>query len=715
MATGLTLAVDIGTGFTTAAVAVGGRLEPLRLAPDGPMRAVVSLSHDGRLLTGQAAADIAATHPDRAEPCPLRALETTDQVRLGNTMIPTIELIAAILRQVSHEATRHIAGPPPQVVLTAPVRWGGVEVDRLRAAASRAGLTGVTLLPEPIAAARWQADPTSIRPGATIAVYDLGAATFAATILTATPGGFEIRGEPGGNPDLGGNKIDDILLRRIADRASKTDSRAWNTLWADLSPSGQQLRNQIRQQVVAAKEALSTATSHTVRVGGSVGDVEITRADLEASIDSELRATVTELIRTAESAGVRPGELAEIFLVGGSTQIPRISALLLEMSGVRPRPPRDPQYAIPLGALLTVGAMGSPASPGYGAAYAVGTAGGAAAAHPGSDPNATRILPEAAASAAVGPDACPSPGQEPYPSGAQGPYPSGAQEQYPPTARYPFGQFPSGSQSPYMPQTGPRDNFAPSGGYPPPTGYPPGSYPPPGAYPPGPYPGGPYPAGGPSGRPTSRRTGLIAGIAAAVLIAVAVPVIALTVAGSDKPRTRPSAGPILPVIPAGPTSSATPSRPSTPATTPPATGSTGGLTAAESDLEAKLDPTEMTDCVENSDDEDSDIDASLKCRSSNGTTVRAFHYYGSGSLHSDVQDRSDQITEDGACRNGGSNVETWHLRSSPNVDVGSLLCYYDNDHYVLFWSYDDDLVSFAATGTDAAALFEWWKEFDPLA
>ncbi|WP_165485318.1 Hsp70 family protein [Protofrankia symbiont of Coriaria ruscifolia] len=712
MATGLTLAVDIGTGFTTAAVAVDGRLEPLRLAPDGPMRAVVSLSHDGRLLTGSAAADIAATHPDRAQPCPLQALENTDQVQLGSTVIPTIELIAAVLRQVVHEATRHSAGPPPaQVVLTAPVRWSGAEVDRLRAAAFRAGLTNVTLLPEPIAAARWQADPAGLRPGSTIAVYDLGAATFAATILTATPGGFEIRGEPGGNPDFGGNKIDDILLRRVADRAGKTDSRAWNALWADPSPSGQQLHTRIRQQVVAAKEALSTTTSHTVRVGGSVGDVEITRADLEASIDGELRATVTELIRTAENAGVRPGELAEIFLVGGSAQIPRISALLLEMSGVRPRPPHDPQYAIPLGALLTVGAVGSPTAPGYGAGYAatatggVATAGGAAAAHSGSDPNATRILPESATSAAaVGPDADPRHGQEQHPSGARGQYPSGAQDQYVPTARYPFGQFPSGPHSPYTPQTSPQGNLTPVGGYPPPTGYPP----------PGAYPAGPYPAGGPSGRPASRRTGLIAGIAAAVLIAVAVPVIALTAASSDNPKTGPSAGPTLPVIPAGPTSATTPARPSTPSTTPSTTSSTGGLTAAENDLEAMLDPAEMTDCVENSDDEDSDIDASLKCRSNNGTTVRAFHYYDSGSLHGDIKYRSDQITEDGACRNGRNSVETWHLRSDPNVDVGSLLCYYDNGYYVIFWSYDDDLVAFVAGSTDAAALFEWWKGFDPL-
>ncbi|WP_165001388.1 Hsp70 family protein, partial [Candidatus Protofrankia datiscae] len=331
------------------------------------MPAVVSLSHDGRLLTGSAAVDIAVTHPDRAQPCPLRALESTEQVQLGGTAIPTIELVAALLRQVSHEAMSRFPGPPPaQVVLTAPVRWGSAEVERLRAAAFRAGLTSVTLLPEPVAAARWQADPAGFQPGTTLAVYDLGATSLATTVLTATPGGFDIRGEPGGNPGFGGDTIDDILLRRIGERATKTDSQAWNALWADQSPSGQRSRSQIRQQVVAAKEALSTATSHTVRAGGSVGDIELTRADLEAVIEGELRATVAELIRTAESAGVRPGGLAEVFLVGGSTQIPRISALLLEMVGVSPRPPRDPRYAVALGALVAVGAASGPAPTGHG-------------------------------------------------------------------------------------------------------------------------------------------------------------------------------------------------------------------------------------------------------------------------------------------------------------------------------------------------------------
>ncbi|ONH35369.1 hypothetical protein BL254_11940 [Protofrankia sp. BMG5.30] len=750
MATGLTLAVDIGTGFTVAATAVDGRSEPLPLGPDGPMPAVVSLSHDGRLLTGSAAVDIAVTHPDRAQPRPLRALESTEQVQLGGTAIPTIELVAAVLRQVSHETMSRFPGPPPaQVVLTAPVRWGSAEVERLRAAAFRAGLSSVTLLPEPVAAARWQADPAGFQPGTTVAVYDLGATSLATTVLTATPGGFDIRGEPGGNPGFGGDTIDDILLRRIGERATKTDSQAWNALWADQSPSGQRSRGQIRQQVVAAKEALSTASSHTVRAGGSVGDLELTRADLEAAIEGELRATVAELIRTAESAGVRPGGLAEVFLVGGSTQIPRISALLLEMVGVSPRPPRDPRYAVALGALVAVGAASGPAPTGHGpgrpaggaagiggaagAAAAGGivgaaAAGGAVPAQPGPDLNATRFLPEAGpARAAAGPDAEPRQGQEQYPSGPQGPYQPGTPDEYAPTARAPYGQFPPGAQHPYPPTT-PQGGFAQSGGYPPPGGYPPGSYPPPGGYPPGGYPAGPYPAdpyqpgpypaGGPPGQPTPRRTGLIIGIVAAVLVAVAVPVIALTVAGSDKSGGRASAGPTLPVIPAGPTGAATSTsgRPSaTPATTPPSARFTGGLTAAQSDLEATLDPTEIDDCVGNSDDEDSDIEASLTCRSSSGTLVRAFHYYDSGSLRNDIDYRSGQITEDGSCRTGRNSIETWHVTSRPNVDVGSLLCYHDGGNYVIFWSYDDDLTAFAAQGTDAAALFKWWQGFDPLA
>ncbi|WP_239395439.1 Hsp70 family protein, partial [Frankia sp. CiP3] len=432
MTTGQTLAVDLGTGYTSACVGLDGRGESLRLGPGGPMPAVVSLSLDGRLLTGTAAVDVAATHPDRAQRHPLQALETTERVQLGEVTIPTIELIAAVLRQVLHEAARHAPGPPPrQVVLTAPARWTATEVDSLRAAATRAGLTDVMLLPEPIAAARYHAAPDSIRAGTAVAIYDLGATTLATTILTATPNGFEIRGEPGGNPAFGGDDIDDALLRQLADRARTVDSAAWDELWADLSPSGRQRHNQLRQQVIAAKEGLSTATVRAIAVGGSIGDIQLTRAELEASIEGDLRATVTELIRTIERAGIRPGELSAIFLVGGSTRIPRISALVTELTGIRPRPAADPQAATALGALLTATATAMPAGP-------------------GSIPYAARVAAE--------PEA-----------GAAGAHPFGARDDYAPTARYPFGELPR------------SDTYPSPGAYPPPAGYPPpGSYPPPG-------------------------------------------------------------------------------------------------------------------------------------------------------------------------------------------------------------------------------------------
>ncbi len=582
----------------------------------------------------------------------MRALETTDQVQLAGTTIPTIELIAAILRQVLHEASRHAPGPPPgQVVLTAPVRWTPTEIDKLRAAAARAGLTDIVLLPEPIAAARWHADPAGIRAGAAVAVYDLGATTLATTILTATPNGFEIRGEPGGNPAFGGEDIDDILLRRVAERARTVDSRAWDALWADLSPSARQRHHQLRQQVVAAKEALSTTTGHTVAVGGTIGDIEVTRTDLEASIEGDLRATVTELIRTAQSAGVRPGELTAIFLVGGSTRIPRVSALLAEMTGIQPRPADDPQAAIALGALRTV--TTTPAGP---------------AVRPEPAPYATRVLPASAAAMAGGPN------------------PSAPRDQYPPTVHYPFGE---------QPPSGP---YPPSGGYPPPGGYPPGPM------------GGP-----PQQRPPRRRPAVMIGMIVALLaLAVGIPVIALTMTSSDKPAPGPTASRTLPAIPTGPADTSRPTSSASASASPSARGTADGLTVAQRRLRALLDPAEMTGCKANPDAEDADIDASLTCTASNGTTVIAFHYYTARSLRNDVDYRSSQIDNEGSCRNGRSSVGTWQVDGDSSIDVGALLCYYHSGQFVMFWSYDLDLVSFGAADTDAATLYQWWKRFEPL-
>ncbi len=694
MTTGLTLAVDIGTGFTTAAIAVNGQAEILRLGPDGPMPTVVALSDDGRLLTGVAAADLAATHPDRAQRNPLQALETTDRVQLGGVSLPAIELIAVVLRQVLHDSARHVAGPAPQqVVLTAPVRWGATEVDKLQMAATRAGLGDVVLIPEPIAAARRHVDPTSLRPGTAVAVYDLGSTTLATTILTATPNGFEIRGEPGGISDFGGDDIDEVLLRRVSERARTLDPGAWDALWADPSPAGQRLRNQLRQQVTTAKEALSTVDSYPIRPGGSVPDVQVTRADLEASIDSDLRATVTELIRTAESAGVRPGELAEIFLAGGSSHMPRVSTLLAEMTGVRPRPVEDPQSTIPLGALLAVNELGT--------------------VNAAKDADVTRVLteppapgpyaPDPYAQAQAGPgDTYPRPGT--VPPGQQ--YQAASRNEYAPTARYPFTQPPAGAYGQYPPPSGP------SGGFPPPGGYPSsGSYPPPGV---GSYATAPM-GTAPQPPSTGRRNSLIAAIVVAVVLAVAIPVVVLAATGSDKPGPAPTARRSLSAIPVGPPNAATPTLSATPRTTPPTAASSGDFTTAERRLWAALDATELTDCAANPAGENSTIDASLKCSSSNGLTVVAYHYYSSSSLRSDIDFRASRITTNGTCRTGGTGVETWQFTSDPDTDVGSLLCSRQEQRSVLFWTYDKDLLGFTAADTDAQSLFEWWKGFDPLA
>ncbi|EIV94004.1 hypothetical protein [Frankia sp. QA3] len=244
-------------------------------------------------------------------------------------------------------------------------------------------------------------------------------------------------------------------------------------------------------------------------------------------------------------------------------------------------------------------------------------------------------------------------------------------------------------------------------GYPAPDGYQQG-YPPAWAYGAGPPPGsgpggGPPPAG--SGR---RRMIIIGATVVAVLLLIVIPIVLLT-GGSDdgKPVATVSTSPS-----ASPVASATPS--TTPTSSPsPSPSASAELTPAENALLAKLDSSAMTDCKPNSDVEGDHILASLFCNSDDGKVVAAYAYATAGDLTSDIGVRKSRVTApNGKCKEGGSEIFTWNFDQSKTQ--GTAVCTERQNGHFIFWSYDDKLVSFMATGTDGVALYEWWSGFDPV-
>ena len=156
---------------------------------------------DGRLLVGRDAVHLARTSPDRFEPAPKRCIND-GSVLLGDRDYPVVELVAAVLSRVLDEAQRAMNGPVRDAIITHPAAWAGHRQEVLVAAATRAGLSDVTLMPEPVAAARFLTRVAGIGLGehAVVVVYDFGGGTFDATAHRLSGGPAGRCGRTSGTP-----------------------------------------------------------------------------------------------------------------------------------------------------------------------------------------------------------------------------------------------------------------------------------------------------------------------------------------------------------------------------------------------------------------------------------------------------------------------------------------------------------------------------------
>lgn len=343
------LAVDFGTTHTVAVLAPATAL----LFDASPLlSSAVAIETDGRLLTGRDAVRTGQLDPGRYEPNPKLRIDD-DQVLLGDTSIPVEELIAAPLRRVLTEASRHMGGPPSSTVLTCPAAWGASRRGVLLRAAETAGLGAVSLVPEPVAAAWYHASlpDRPAAPGYTLAVYDLGGGTFDCTVLRRTAGGWDILGTAG-RDDVGGIDLDGALLDILAAGAGAQDLRQWRRLVSPTDPAGQRVLQRFRADLRAAKEQLSRAPSVRIHVPLLEVDTHVTREEFDAAVQPLLGPTVELTARVLRDAAVPPERLDALFLVGGSSRVPLVATQLHRRFGRAPLLVDEPELVVGQGALL---------------------------------------------------------------------------------------------------------------------------------------------------------------------------------------------------------------------------------------------------------------------------------------------------------------------------------------------------------------------------
>ena len=342
------LGVDLGTTFVGAAVAHGPRVEMFTLGDRTVVTpAVVYARDDDTIVTGEAANRRAVSNPDRLGREIKRRLGDPTPVMLGGAPHAVTALLAALLSDTVSRVTATEGAPPDHVVLTHPANWGPYRRELFEEVPHLAGVAQATMLTEPEAAAAHYAATRHLTDGDTVAVYDLGGGTFDATVLRKHGIGIDILGTPEGIERLGGVDFDDAVLAHI----NYSSGGALSEL--DLSnPQTAVALARLRQDAIAAKEALSVDTETTVPVflPHRHFDVRLTRTEFEDMIRAQVESTIGALTRTLRSAGVAPHELDAVLLVGGSSRIPLTSRMITEALDRPTLIDAHPKYAVALGA-----------------------------------------------------------------------------------------------------------------------------------------------------------------------------------------------------------------------------------------------------------------------------------------------------------------------------------------------------------------------------
>lgn len=344
------LGIDLGTTYTSAAVATDGRVEVVQLGMrSSAVPTVVFLTEAGELLTGDSANRRAVTAPERVAREFKRRVGDTAPLLLGGTPMAPQALMGTMLRWVADQVTTERGEPPAHVAVSHPANWGPYKLDLLHQAVRLADLRTATTITEPEAAARYYASTRRLSPGDIVAVYDLGGGTFDAAVVQAQESGFEILGTPEGIEHLGGIDVDEAVFGFVA----RSLDGALEELDLD-DPLVTSAAARLRRDCVDAKEALSSDPEVVVPVmlPGVQTEVRITRDELEAMVRPSLVATIGALERALRSADVTPDDLAAVLLVGGASRMPLVAELVGEALGRPVAVDAHPKHAVSLGTAL---------------------------------------------------------------------------------------------------------------------------------------------------------------------------------------------------------------------------------------------------------------------------------------------------------------------------------------------------------------------------
>jgi len=370
---GKIVGIDLGT--TNSLVAY---LDPQTKQPEcivGPhgstlCPSVVSLDPDGNIIVGEPARRRLLTQPERTIYSVKRLMgrgvrDVQDElklfpfrldpsnsnvirVRLGEKVFTPPEISAFILRELKNWAEAFFAEPVDRAVITVPAYFNDAQRQATKDAGRIAGLEVLRLVNEPTAAAL--AYGLHEKQRGKVAVYDLGGGTFDISILkliSTDEGDIYQVLSTNGDTHLGGDDIDHLLQAFVHEKILQSEE-------IDFSPHGE-IAQELRKALIAVKHELSEKETATLKFplpNGKVFTREFTRGAFEALILPVIERTIGPVKLALADARLKPEEIDEVVLVGGTTRTPLIRRTVQGFFGRAPHIELNPDEVVALGAAV---------------------------------------------------------------------------------------------------------------------------------------------------------------------------------------------------------------------------------------------------------------------------------------------------------------------------------------------------------------------------
>src|SRR5690348_14456566 len=376
---GKIIGIDLGTTNSVVAVMEGG--EPKVITnPEGGRTtpSVVAFTKSGERLVGQVAKRQAITNPENTvysikrfmgrrfneipneiKTVPYKVVAATNgdcRVVAQGKEYPPPEISAMILQKMRDAAEQYLGESVSQAVVTVPAYFNDSQRQATKDAGKIAGLDVLRIVNEPTAAAL--AYGLDKKKDETIAVYDFGGGTFDISILEVGEGVVEVK-STNGDTHLGGDDIDKRVIDWIVDEFRKDQG-------IDLSKDRMALQR-LKEAAEKAKMELSTVLETEINLPFITADasgpkhlsLKLTRARFEQMCEDIFQRSVGPVKQALKDAGVEPGKIDEVVLVGGSTRIPRVQQIVKDLfNGKEPHKGVNPDEVVAIGAAVQAGVLG---------------------------------------------------------------------------------------------------------------------------------------------------------------------------------------------------------------------------------------------------------------------------------------------------------------------------------------------------------------------